>query len=194
MLSIVGLAVVLFASTNVDDLFVLVGFLADPRYETRQVVLGQYLGVATLVAVSLAASLALVFLAPAFVGLLGLLPIGIGTKKLIDEWRSRGAEEEALKVRPGSSLAVAAVTIANGGDNIGTYTPVFATSSATEIAILIVVFAIMVAIWLWFSHWLVNHRTLGAPLRRYGHIVTPIMLIGIGFYILYRSGSLSLLP
>ena len=56
MLSIVGLAVVLFASTNVDDLFVLVGFLADPRYETRQVVFGQYLGVATLVAVSLAAS------------------------------------------------------------------------------------------------------------------------------------------
>jgi len=194
MLSIVGLAVVLFASTNVDDLFVLVGFLADPRYETRQVVFGQYLGVATLVAVSLAASLAFIFLAPAFVGLLGVLPIGIGTKKLIDEWRRQGAEEEALKARPGSSLAVAAVTIANGGDNIGTYTPVFATSPATEIAILVSVFAVMVAIWLWFSHWLVNHRTLGAPLRRYGHIVTPVMLIGIGFYILYRSGSLSLLP
>lgn len=37
----VGLAILLFASTNVDDIFVLLGFFADPKYRTRDIVMGQ---------------------------------------------------------------------------------------------------------------------------------------------------------
>ena len=49
------------------------------------------------------------------------------------------------------------------------------------------------ALWIAMAHWLVAHPTLGAPIRRYGHIVVPFVLIGLGFYILYDAGSFGLL-
>jgi cadmium resistance protein CadD (predicted permease) len=194
MLATIGLSVVLFASTNIDDIFVLFGFFADRRYRATHVVLGQYLGIAALVAVAVVASLIALVIPSAYVGLLGLLPILLGAKNLLDLRHGDSEPETHVPaLGHGPTLAVAAVTVANGGDNIGVYTPVFATSASTELVCIVAVFAVMVAIWLWFSHWLVSHPDLGAPLRKWGHIVTPLVLIAIGVAILYRAGSFELL-
>ena len=56
MLSSAVLAVVLFVFTDIDDVFLLMAYFADPRYRARDIVIGQYLGIGTLVAVSAAAS------------------------------------------------------------------------------------------------------------------------------------------
>ncbi len=32
-------------STNVDDIFVLIGFFADPKFRARDIVIGQYAGI-----------------------------------------------------------------------------------------------------------------------------------------------------
>ena len=56
-LSLIGLALLLFASTNMDDIFILVGFFADRRYSSRDVVVGQFGGIAVLFGVSLAGAL-----------------------------------------------------------------------------------------------------------------------------------------
>jgi cadmium resistance protein CadD (predicted permease) len=40
---------------------------------------------------------------------------------------------------------------------------------------------------------MVNHPKLGAPIRRYGHRVAPIVLIGLGIQIIYQAGSFELL-
>ena len=192
--STTALAVTVFAATDVDDLFVLLSFFADRKFRTFQVVAGQYLGFATLVAISLVASLVSLVLAPAYVGLLGLFPILMGLKKLYDAWRGTGDDEiDVPAAGLGNVLAVAAVTVANGGDNIGIYTPLFATSTRAEIGIIVLVFAVMVAIWLVFAHWLVNHPALGAPIRRYGHWLVPFALMAIGLSILLKAGSFSLL-
>jgi cadmium resistance protein CadD (predicted permease) len=45
LLGLLGIAVVLFVSTNIDDVFVLLGFFSDPKVKFRHVVLGQYLGI-----------------------------------------------------------------------------------------------------------------------------------------------------
>ncbi|WP_136618699.1 MULTISPECIES: cadmium resistance transporter [Mesorhizobium] len=194
MLSTIGVAITMFAASNIDDIFVLLGFFGHRKFHARQVIIGQYVGFTALVLVSLVASLVSLVLAPAYVGLLGFLPVMIGLKKLYDAWRGDEGNEAAVpKAGVGNVLAVAAVTMANGSDNIGIYTPVFATSTRAEIGIIIAVFAIGVAVWLAFSHWLVNHRSLGAPIRRYGHWLVPFALIGIGVFILYESGSLVLM-
>ncbi len=193
MLGTIGVATTMFAASNIDDIFVLLGFFGDRKFHAYQVVLGQWLGLTTLVVVSLIASLVSLVFAPAYVGLLGFLPILIGLKRLYDLLRSAGDDEmEVPKAGLGNVFSVAAVTIANGSDNIGIYTPVFATSTGAEIGITIAVFAIGVAVWLLFSHWLVNHPALGAPIRRYGHWMVPFALIAIGAFILYDAGSLSL--
>src|SRR5262249_11110447 len=78
------LGVVLFAATNVDDIFVLLGFFAHPQFRPGRVVAGQYIGIGTLVSVSVAASAISLVIPPPYVGLLGLAPIAIGIKKLFD--------------------------------------------------------------------------------------------------------------
>jgi cadmium resistance protein CadD (predicted permease) len=57
-LSAVTVGVALFAATNVDEIFLLSVFFADRHLSSRSVVLGQFLGIAALAAVSVAAALA----------------------------------------------------------------------------------------------------------------------------------------
>jgi cadmium resistance protein CadD (predicted permease) len=194
--ALLGLAVVVFASTNIDDIFVLLGFLADPQFRFRNVAVGQYVGIGVLVVVSLAASLISLVLAPDYVGLLGLLPVIIGIKKLSTLLRT--PHEEAIhRDTAGGSISqvagVAAVTIANGGDNIGVYTPLFATQTISAKSITVIGFMTLTGLWIAVAHRLVSHPTLGSPIRRYGHIAVPFVLIGLGVYILCDAGSLQLM-
>ena len=46
------------------------------------------------------------------------------------------------------------------------------------------VFAVLTAAWCGLAHWLVNHPTVGAPIRRYGHRVLPFVLIGVGVMVM----------
>jgi cadmium resistance protein CadD (predicted permease) len=184
--AVVGLATVLFVSTNLDDLFVLLAFFLDPATRLRDVILGQYLGIGALVLLSIAASVLSVALAPSYVGLLGLLPIGIGIWQLFVRYRGGERDDDEVPAA-GRMLAVAIITVANGGDNIGVYTPVFATRTPAEITIIVIVFAILIALLILAAHWLVRHPTLGAPVRRYGPALTPWVLIAIGVFVIYDS-------
>ena len=75
--TVVALAIPPFAVTNIDDIFVLLGFFADRRFRTREVVVGQLAGIGLLVAVSVIVALAALVLPAHFVGLLRLLPIAL---------------------------------------------------------------------------------------------------------------------
>ena len=92
----------------------------------------------------------------------------------------------------GNIVAIALVTIANGGDNISVYTPLFATRSAYEVLAIGCIFAVLTAVWLGAAHSLVNHPKLGAPIRRHGHRVVPFVLIALGILILYEAGTVTL--
>lgn len=193
------LAVPLFIATNIDDVFVLLMFFAEPRVRAAHVIAGQFVGIGALVLASVIAGLIALVIEPEYVGLLGLLPIAIGVKKAIDLIRGEGDDtEDSARVPAGSTnvrlvIAVTAITIANGGDNLAVYTPFFATRSLPETVIVAVVFAVMTALWCVIAQWMVNHRTLGLPIRRYGQPLMPAMLIGIGVFILYDAGSFGLL-
>ena len=194
LVALPGLAIALFASTNVDDLFVLLGFFSDPKLRRRDIVVGQYAGIATLFGLSIAASLLSLVIPRAYIGLLGIVPIVIGVKRLIELLRGTDRTEEDLGVHrkgegDGRTATVALVTIANGGDNIGIYTPSLAIRSGYEIAVIALVFVVMTALWCYFAHWMVNHPKFGAPIRLYGHRVAPIVLIGLGILIIYQADS-----
>ena len=181
-------------TTNLDDLFILLGFFSDPKFRPRQVALGQLLGIATLYAVSVAASLLAAVISLAYIGFLGLLPIAIGLKKIWGLRRLEDSDGSESSEQHGrwNVLTVAAVTISDGGDNLSIYIPVFATRSHAEVAAIGAVFVVMTLGWLGAAFWLTSHRTLGAPIRRYGHRVVPFVLAALGCYILYAAGTLSL--
>ncbi len=198
-LALILLAVGLFAATNVDDVFVLLGFYANPKFRPRQIAMGQYLGIAALYSVSVVAGLIAIALAPAYVGLLGLIPIAMGLKQLWelfqggDDDGDGDSESNDSSIGGGKVLAVSAVTFANGGDNISIYIPVFSTRSFLDVAIIGVVFLVMTAVWLLFARWLVNHRTVGEPIRQYGSKVVPFAFIAVGAMLVYEGGTIALL-
>lgn len=186
-------AIVAFAATNIDDIFILMLFFADKRLRRSQIVAGQYLGFACLVALSLVGYFVRLVLPEEWIGLLGILPIIIGIRKL---WElRRGPSEEAHLEKPSSHAVfmVAAVTFANGGDNLGIYTPLFASSAPLELAIMLLVFFLLVALWCVLGHYLSKHPAVYKVLDRYGHLIVPFVLVGLGFYIMIESGSLHLL-
>ena len=190
LLPTIGVAVVVFASTNVDDVFLLAAFFADPQLRARSVVAGQFVGIGLLVAASAAAAWASLAVPPGYPALLGVVPLVLGLVKLWGLRDDRDATElpEAANVRPerglhSQALAVAAVTVANGGDNLGVYVPLFAREPAL-IPLYAIVFGAMTALWCAAGRRVVAHPTLGAGLRRYGHVVLPVVLIAVGLWIL----------
>ena len=196
-LSDVGIGIVLFASANVDDLFVLAAFFADKQMRPVSIVLGQYLGFGTLVLVCALAALVALALPQEWVALVGFVPLFLGVRRLLAlRSKERGAHREGKDGRKHGKraarshvLAVAGVCIANGGDDFGIYVPLFA-SDLGAIATYALTFALMVGVWCALGYWLVSHNVLGKQIRRYGHIILPIVLIALGVYIL--SGALDL--
>jgi cadmium resistance protein CadD (predicted permease) len=177
-----------FVSTNIDDLFLLVGFFSDRSFSRGLILAGQILGMAIIVAISLvAASAAALAISPAHVGLLGVAPIVIGMGKLL----RLGKEEEGQPTAVGI-LQVATVTVVNGGDNIAAYTPIFATQGSREMSATLAIFGVLTLVWCFAALGLVRHTAVGKPLRRYGHVLLPFILIGLGGLILYRSGAVAL--
>ncbi len=78
---------------------------------------------------------------------------------------------------------MAGVTVANGGDNLGVYIPLFA-SNPGAIPVYAVIFAAMTGIWCAAGYALVNNPMAGSYVRRYGHLLPPFVLIALGAYIL----------
>src|SRR5689334_17470720 len=135
LLTVLGAAVVVFVSTNVDEVFLLAAFFADPHLRARSVVLGQFLGMGALTATSAAAAWASLVVPPGYPALLGVVPLALGLRALWalhrgddddDDDEAQAAEARAERRTRSQALAVAAVTVANGGDNLGVYIPLFA--------------------------------------------------------------------
>jgi cadmium resistance protein CadD (predicted permease) len=187
-ISLIVLATALFASTNLDDLFVLVGLFATPSLRGRDVVISQFAGIAALTFTSMGLAAASVTLPRELVGVLGLGPVLMGVWALRRAMAPDASDRSSPKSSPTGILAVAIVTVGNGGDNLAAYVPVFARRPTHAFLILGAVFAAWTAAWCWFAHWLVAHPTVGPPVRRYAGWMLPWVLMGIGADVLWSNG------
>ncbi|MFE7788733.1 cadmium resistance transporter [Streptomyces sp. NPDC057460] len=126
---------------------------------------------------------------------LGLLPLALGLKAAWQPWKNHrdGGEEEAQAKEGGPSpLEVAAVTFANGGDNIGIYVPVFATAGVGAMSVYAVVFLVLVAVWCFAGRYFATRPVVAKALARWGHVLLPLVLIAIGLLILIEGGAFGL--
>ena len=184
----------MFVVTNVDDLLILALYFgqATDRRGVARVVAGQYLGFAAILAASVVGALGAGLLPEAVLPYLGLLPLLLGLRAAWQVWREQ--ESAAPEVRTGPTvLAVAGVTFANGGDNIGVYVPVFAGAGACGfVVVFVVVFLVLVAVWCLAGRFFATRPVIARALARWGHLLLPVVLIGIGVLILVEGGALGL--
>jgi cadmium resistance protein CadD (predicted permease) len=176
VLAAIGASVATFAATNVDDLFLLSVFFAR-RAPMRRIMAGQYLGFAAIVFLSLLGFSAALVVPPPWFRFLGLLPLTIGIKRLL-HIRKTGAPASNLNV-----LSIAAITSANGADNVGVYVPFFAVNSA-YVRVILASYMALVPIWCFAGKWLGERPIILRYVDRCGHWIVPTMFVGIGPYIL----------
>jgi cadmium resistance protein CadD (predicted permease) len=163
---------------------------ATGRPRRWQIWAGQYIGSAVLVIVSLAAATGLAVVPVGWLGLLGLLPLGIGLGKLVTAIQARRTGAQAPIAAVTGLPGVAGITVANGGDNLAAYTTVFATLSGAATALTIAVFAVCVALWCAAGSLLVAHRRVTHVIEHWGHWIIPAVYILIGLYIFQKTGAL----
>ncbi|MDP3484812.1 MAG: cadmium resistance transporter, partial [Methanobacteriaceae archaeon] len=99
-------------------------------------------------------------------------------------------KEDHLNSRNYSSLAwfsVALITISNGVDNIGVYTPLFSILNQSELLLTILIFLIITGIWCFFAHLIIKNKLLGIKIEKYGHIILPFVLILLGIGIIVSN-------
>jgi len=196
LLSAAGIAVVVYASTNIDDLLILAVFFADPRVRIGAVIAGRFIGLAVLALVSAGAALLAMAVPGEWLALLGLVPLALGLRLLPALWgggNDAGPDDAPAAPRDGffaQAFTVAGVTLANGGDNLGVYIPLFATAPQAIITY-VLVFAVMTAAWCALGYLAVNNPLIGSQIRRHGHVLLPVVLIALGLYIL--SGAVALI-
>lgn len=198
------LGIVAFIATNIDDLFISIFFFSDPNYNTKNIVVGKYIGISLLIMISCLSYFTALIIPVEYIGLLGILPILIGFKNLAEQ----RSNKEDLNVSSNSqiikngenntsqsnfqTISVATITFANGGDNIGVYAPLFAISELSEIIILITIFLIMTGIWCIIPYYLLNNEKVGDNIKKYGQKILPFFLIGLGIFILIKCNTFSL--
>jgi cadmium resistance protein CadD (predicted permease) len=193
LLPLIGVAIVAFASTDIDDLVLLISFFADPTYRPVQVVAGQFAGICGLIALSLVGSLLALVIPTAYIGLIGFVPIAIGLRQLVRGAADEDDDGKGRAARASRVATVMLVTLSNGSDNLSLYIPLFSIHSAGEIALFVAVFLAMTAVWCGAGYALVRNPLLSAPLQRWGHIALPYVMIGLGAYILVKTDALGLL-
>lgn len=195
MLATMIQAVGLFVATNIDDVIVLSLFFARGAGRagtTRRIVVGQYLGFLGILGAALlttwGASLAL---PESAIPYFGLIPLLLGLRAAWEAWQGEDDDEldDRKKVAP---LTVAAVTFANGGDNIGVYVPVFLSVSPASILIYCAVFLLFVAVLVAIAKFVATRPGIDEALEKSERILFPLVLIILGVVILVQGGAFGL--
>ncbi|GAA1112608.1 cadmium resistance transporter [Nesterenkonia jeotgali] len=200
ILSSILQAIGLFLVTNIDDVIVLSLFFArgaGQRGTTARILAGQYLGFAGILGAAVLVSLgAREFLPPEVIPYFGLIPLGLGLWVAWNAWRGGDDDDDDDDAKvEGKNVAVwtvAGVTFANGGDNIGVYVPVFLSVGPGAVVAYCIVFLVLVAVLVGLAKFVATRRPIAEVLERWEHILFPIVLIGLGVFILISGGAFGL--
>ena len=198
MLLIIIAVVSVFVTTNFDDIFILILLFSQKDSEEEQlkkdvsrIILGQYLGFGFILGLSLLGSFGATFISIQWIGILGFLPIYLGSRMLVSQKQVNLTDSDSIFKVKISVLSITALTIANGGDNIGIYIPYFLTLQPIQIIATIVTFFALLAIWCWLGYKLAHLNHIAKAIEKYGKKIVPFVFIGLGLYILIKNNFFS---
>ncbi|KAJ6782049.1 hypothetical protein PWT90_03867 [Aphanocladium album] len=198
----IGTACGAFAATNIDDIFVLVTFFAESATNKAMsplnILIGQYVGFTAITIISMIGFGISLALPSEPIGFLGFLPMLLGFWSLFDVIFSgdddddddEGDQEQfhmtnATRIR--IITKVATITLINGGDNIGTYIPLFSQTRGAEIAVYVIVFYIGVGIWCLAAWLIMKQKHILMVAQKYAEKFIPFLYMGLGVFVIVKS-------
>jgi cadmium resistance protein CadD (predicted permease) len=197
-------AIIAFASTNIDDLLLLSSLFIDSGLRAGSVVVGQFVGMSLLVLISILAAHFMVSIPLASIRMLGIFPLCLGILRLAKIFRTPrlkpatdpketefvGKEQVPVSWVKSEAALAALLTMANGGDNLSIYIPLFAVRRSF-VPLYVTVFGVMTGIWCFFGYFLTNQRPFRDKLKRYAGMIVPWVLIALGLKVLLEAGPTS---
>ncbi|KAH7033710.1 cadmium resistance transporter-domain-containing protein [Microdochium trichocladiopsis] len=178
-----GSACLSFLITNIDDAFVLITFFAesasrDSSLTPWKIVVGHRLAFS---ACSPFSSGFLLGLWKFFELVLPIPDAGDGEDSEDSKlFRARGLRAVAK---------VASITLINGGDNIGTYIPLFSQVERVGIAVYAVVYYVLLGVWCLCAWLLIRQRHVARLAEKYVGVLVPFLYVGLGIYIVVQSDA-----
>jgi cadmium resistance protein CadD (predicted permease) len=143
----------------------------------KEVVIGQYLGMGTIIFISVIISYTIGKLDLFELKWLGVIPILLGVKTFFE----KSEDEETLE----KISQVAFLTLLNGTDNIVVYVSLFSPLSVGAMFLSIIIFLIMTAFWCLMAMKLVSHKGVSEKLIKYKRYLVPVVLIYVGLNMLF---------
>lgn len=210
----ISTGVAAFVATNLDDILILTILFSQTGklFRRRDIVIGQYIGFILLVIASLAGFFGCFLIPTPWIRYLGLVPVILGIFSLLKEEEEEEPENVEVDLEDAKNspfgvaqgkpfggwfdprtYSVAALTVANGSDNIGIYVPLFASSTVTSLIVIVSVFLILVGVWCAIAYGLTSVPTIATILTSQGSTFVPCVLIGLGIFIVKESIPLTFL-
>ena len=193
-LAVIAVTAGAFVATNLDNLLLLVALYARYNDRPRQVAAG-YVGGMLMVGLIAFIIGKIAGNAPVeYLGLLGVVPLGIGVWSLIRLLRPAAAPSSAAASAGGAALATTMTTqLSNGTDTVITFGILFADSSAAGDNLVGLAFCGMLFVFAAMAFGATRHGWLRRPIERYARYVTPFILIAVGLFVLSNT-DLDMLP
>lgn len=197
LIAIIPIAAGAYVATNLDNYILLVSLLARYRNQTTSVVVGYFVCMMifgfTGYWIGAAASVAPV----EYIGILGIVPISIGTYELVQLRRGSVRAAVATDKSAGDGQKAFMTTLisqlGNGADTIVILGVLFADSMPAADMLIILTLAAMAVTFVIVGIYTVRHPALSKWVGRYAHRAMPFILIVVGVYVLANTAS-DLLP
>jgi len=196
MITTIFTAAAVYVATGIDYLVILILLFSQiKKGQAKHIWIGQYIGTAIIIVVSLLVALGVSWLVPEqwVLGLLGLIPLYLGIRIWV-KGEEEGEESDILSLFSSDRfnqlyLTVAFIVLASSADDFSIYIPYFTALDTVGILIAIIVFLIMVGVLCYVSYRLASLDFVSEKIEKYERWIVPIVFIGLGIYIMYENGT-----
>jgi len=187
-LTIIVLVVGSYAATNMDNLTLVVSWMLAGKTSAAGLASGYALASLAVLVIAILLGLSSSVIPVKLIGLLGVIPAGLGIYSLIGQFRGAG---EATAAHSGSSaaLAIAATLTANSVDSIIIFAPMLADTRASIDPFIAVAFLGAAGAWYWLARVASHHVARLKTVTKAAGWIAPLIMIYVGVYILMNTAT-----
>ncbi len=192
-LTLFGVTALAFASTNLDNLLLLVGWQLAGTSSAAQLFAGYALGMLGVLLIAVLLGLVGYLFPLEYLGYLGLVPMLLGVRLLIENFRAGPSDSAQMHqgavAAASGALTIASTQLSNGVDTVLVFAPLLADSELVFDAEIAGLFLLLMVLWFGLARWL-GSRALKLPVvSRGGRWLAPLVMIGVGLYILGNTAT-----
>ncbi len=204
---LVGVAAGAFVSTNVDAFLLLVANVARAPRSRGAVAGGFVAATAVVLACAWGVAAASKVIPPTHAGLIGLVPLAMGVKQMVDLVRRRlaaqaagaapASQSSASRARAEDSVRLGEVLVLHltmSADNLAVYSALLTDTLPHLRPVIAATTLALTVVWAALARAALRIPVLSGVLLRWGHGLMAVLLVCVGIYILADTDTDVLLP